>query len=222
MTPIIAIPQLGPGLLRKYLGAKYVTALKRAGARVRWADSAEAAVACDGLLIPGGDDIDPKLYGQTPAEKCGKQNPLRDTLDPVLLTAFLQTGKPILGICRGMQMMNVHLGGTLHQDITELQKIRHTGTMKLKKTCHDVTIAEHTLLHGILGKTQIAVNTMHHQAVDKLGDGLVISAVSPDGFAEGMELPEHRFFLGVQWHPEHLRQEDHKKIIRAFVEACKN
>lgn len=224
MTPTIAIPKLGPGLLRKYLGAQYVTALKNAGASVRWIgpDDTAAVKTCDGLLLPGGDDIDPKLYGQTPTEKCGKQNPLRDEIDPILLKTFLETGKPILGVCRGMQMMNVFCGGTLHQDIKDIQKIDHSQFRKLRKTCHSVSIAENSLLRRIVGSGEIAVNTLHHQAADIPGHGLQVSAVSPDGFAEAIELPDHQFFLGVQWHPEHLQHMDaHKKIITAFIEACK-
>lgn len=224
MTPTIAIPKLGPGLLRKYLGAKYVTALKAAGAQVLWIDSTnlEEAARCDGLLIPGGDDIDPVMYGAIREEACGKQNPLRDELDPKLMKVFLPTGKPILGICRGMQMMNVYMGGTLHQDIKSIQKLNHSKAKQLGKLSHCVRLTEGSLLQRILGKEELEVNTFHHQAADVTGSGLVTGAVSPDGFAESVEWPEHRFFLGVQWHPEHLmRYEEHKKIICAFVEACK-
>lgn len=224
MTPTIAIPKLGPGLLRRYLGAKYVSCLTAAGAVVRWIDMAHlsAAAECDGLLIPGGDDIHPKLYGQAVSEKCGKQNPLRDEIDPAILEVFLKTGKPILGVCRGIQMMNVHLGGTLHQDITELQTIRHSDFRHRSKECHTVSIEENTLLHRILGQSQIPVNTIHHQAVDKLAPGLVVSATSPDGFVEALEWPAHPFFVGVQWHPELIPHRNAQmKIITAFVDACR-
>lgn len=224
MIPTIAIPKLGPGLLRKFLGSKYVSALTAAGANVRWIgpDDVDSVLECDGLLIPGGDDIDPKLYGQSLTEKCGKQNPLRDQIDPVLLKMFLEAGKPILGVCRGMQMMNVFCGGTLHQDIKEIQKIDHSAFWRLSKTCHSVSVAENSLLHRIVGTEQLPVNTLHHQAADTVGSGLLVSAVSPDGFPEAIELQSHRFFLGVQWHPEHLQHNDmHKKIIAAFVNACK-
>lgn len=223
MKPTIAIPELGPGLLRKYLGAQYVIALRSAGARVLWirSERPEDVLSCDGLLIPGGDDIDPKMYGAEKKEECGKQNPIRDELDPKVMKLFLETGKPILGICRGMQMMNVYMGGTLHQDIKGIQQLKHGGPMRLKKLQHPVQVTEGTLLHSILGGTNIPVNTYHHQAADRPGEGLVISAISPDGIAEALELPGHRFFLGVQWHPEHLQwHTSHEKIITAFVKAC--
>ena len=104
MKPVIAIPRLGPGLTRLYFRQLFVTALTEAGAEVRWIgpENIGAVTACDGLLLPGGDDVNPAFYGQAKSEKCGPQNPLRDQLDPALLKAFLPTGKPIIGICRGM------------------------------------------------------------------------------------------------------------------------
>lgn len=222
MRPVIAIPKLGPGLLRRVMGRQFVTALRQAGAEVRWIGPEELddAAACDGLLLPGGDDILPSLYGQEKSPDCGQQNPLRDELDPALLTAFLPTGKPILGVCRGMQMINVFRGGTLHQDIKAIQKINHREHKLLKEGVHSVTVTGGTLLHSILGQEEISVNTLHHQAVDRVGDGLVVSAVSPDGLVEAVELPGHPFLLGVQWHPEHMRTPEQKQILHAFVRAC--
>ena len=223
--PIVAIPQLGPGLLRRYFRYTYESALTAAGAQVRWIgpENIGSVTDCDGLLIPGGDDVDPKLYGQIKSEKCGKQNPLRDRLDPALLQAFLPTGKPILGICRGMQMLNVHLGGTLHQDIKDQQQLCHQEAARKAKPVHDVLIAEGTHLHSILELDRLNVNSLHHQAVDRLGDGLIISAKSEDSFAEAIELIGHPFCLAVQWHPEMLARKcaGHNAILTAFINACK-
>ena len=224
MTPVIAIPRLGPGLMRRWYRYQYESALTAAGARVRWIgpENIGAVTACDGLLIPGGDDVDPKLYGQEKSEKCGKQNPLRDRLDPAVLKAFLPTNRPILGICRGMQMLNVHLGGTLHQDIRDIQTICHQNAAKRAQTVHAVTITEGTRLHEILKTDTLPVNSLHHQAVDRPAPGLTVSAQSDDGIVEAIELANHPFCLGLQWHPEMLSRKDPKQnaILRAFVEAC--
>ena len=225
MRPVIAIPKPGPGLLRRYMAYQFQTTLTAAGAKVRWIDAAQAHTAdrYDGLLIPGGDDVDPALYGQKKSEKCGKQNPLRDTVDPVVLKTFLPTGKPILGVCRGMQMLNVYLGGTLHQDIRDLQKQCHQQFSDRRKCVHDVTVAEDSLLRQIVGVERLAVNTVHHQAADALGRGLRVTAESSDGIVEAVELEGHPFCLGVQWHPEFLFRScpEHRRILAAFVDACR-
>lgn len=225
MTPEIAIPKLGPGLLRRCLGKKYVAALAAAGACVRWIgpEDLDAALQCDGLLIPGGDDIDPSLYGQTKTQKCGKQNPLRDRLDPALLQMFLPTGKPVLGVCRGMQMLNVFLGGTLHQDIHDQQSLCHQNFPARGKGVHDVSVADNSRLRSIVGSARIRVNSLHHQTVDVPGAGLTVTARSDDGFAEAIELEEHPFCMGLQWHPELMSrhaQEQHE-ILCAFTASCK-
>ena len=226
MKPVIAIPRLGPGLVRLYLGLQFHMAITAAGGRLRWIGPKEIAscTACDGLLIPGGDDVDPALYGQTKTELCGNQNPLRDRLDPALLNAFLPTGKPILGVCRGMQMLNVHLGGTLHQDIKALQTLCHQQLKARHKGVHAVSVTEGTLLHRIVGCSTLQVNTIHHQAADRLADGLTVCARSDDGFAEAAVLEGHPFCLAVQWHPEFMYGTDplQKKLIDAFITACRS
>ena len=228
MKPVIAIIELGPGLFRMYMKSKYVSALKAAGAELRWLDpgnpqaAAREAVRCDGLVIPGGDDVNPALYGQTVSGVCGQINPVRDSIDPVVLKAFLETGKPILGICRGEQILNVVLGGTLHQDIKGFQKITHSDFKSRSRGCHSVSVLPGSQLHGILGTDKITVNSLHHQAVDMPAQGITVSAVSPDGIVEAFEVPEHPFCIGVQWHPEFLtKRHDHAgKLLRAFVDAC--
>lgn len=229
MKPVIAIPQLGPGIPRLYTKYIFSTVLRRAGAEILWLDSAhpknaaQQALCCDGLIIPGGDDIHPSFYGQEKSEKCGKQNKLRDGVDPVVMKAFLETGKPVLGICRGMQMMNVVLGGTLHQDIKDIQKINHRDKATKTTGTHPAAILENTLLREILGQQEVTVNTLHHQAVDRIGTGLAVAAHSSDGIVEAVELAGHKFCLGLQWHPEYMAKNDAKqmKIIEAFVKACK-
>lgn len=228
MKPVIGIPQMGSDLFRKYMKSKYVSSLVRAGAQVRWIEleDTDAAVAqlldCDGLLLPGGADVNPKLYGQVPTEKCGKPNTLRDTGEMKLLEAFLPTNKPILCICRGVQLLNVFCGGTLHQDIKDSQKCSHSDFFTRARGCHQVKIMPHTRLNHIFEEETVKVNSLHHQAVDQVGKDLTISAVSEDGFVEALEITRHPFCIGVQWHPEHMskRNPTQQKLFDAFVEAC--
>lgn len=228
MRPIIAIPQMGNDLFRRYMKRKYVKSLRQAGAAVRWVEledpeqAAAEALLCDGLLLPGGADIAPALYHQTPSAKCGEPNETRDRAEPVILRAFLKTGKPVLCICRGVQLLNVFFNGTLLQDISEQQVQRHSDFRNRAHSSHAVVIRKDTLLHRVLQTDRLAVNSMHHQAVDRVGEGLLVSAVSTDGIIEALELPGHPFCLGVQWHPEHMaaRSEPQRKLFLAFVNAC--
>lgn len=148
--------------------------------------------------------------------------PQRDAAEPVLYREFVKTGKPILAICRGMQLLNVLQNGTLYQDIKTLQSCRHSDFPHRGSTVHAVSLRPDSILHNILSKEHVAVNSMHHQAVQRLGDDLTASAVSEDGFIEGIELVGHPFCLGVQWHPEHLSRkiERQQRIFDAFVRAC--
>lgn len=229
MSIIIAIPQMGNDLFRKYMKSKYVSSLERAGATVRWIElgDVEKAVAealgCDGLLLPGGADIEPSLYGRVREEKCGKPNELRDKSEFRMLEAFIKTGKPIFGICRGFQLINVFYGGTLYQDIAHIKKCSHSDFLKRATVCHKVTVKEDTKLFEIFGRAQAGVNSLHHQAVENVGEGLRVCAVSEDGFAEALELDGHPFCLAVQWHPEHMSRKDklQQKLFDEFVINCK-
>lgn len=223
MTPIIAMPQWGNSPLRLYMKSKYIQSLRRAGAKICWIEMddpqmTEKVLSCHGLLLPGGDDIDPGCYGEARSEKCGKSSHLRDSCERKLLETFLPTGKPILGICRGQQFLNVFCGGTLHQDIPG-----HSDFKNRAEGTHSVHITPGTKLHGILGTSEIRVNSLHHQAVKRLGQDLTVSAVSPDGIIEALERPGHPFCLSVQWHPEHLskHRKDQQKLFDAFVLACR-
>ena len=230
MKPVIGLPQPGHDLFRMYMKSKYAASLRRAGARIRWIEltDPDQAVAqmlrCDGMLITGGADIDPSYYGHPRQDKCGKPNPLRDSAELAMVKAWLPTSKPIFGICRGAQVLNVALGGTMLQDISHIQQVNHSDFKNRGRCVHQVTIPEDTLLHTIAQATRIGVNSMHHQAVDIPGDNLVVSARSGDGFIEALELPGHPFCLGLQWHPEHLSAGDpiQQAFFNAFVAACRN
>lgn len=220
--PVIAMPQWGNSPLRLYMKSKYIFSLRRAGAKIRWIamddpDIAEKTCACDGLLLPGGDDIDPSRYGAERHEKCGVSSALRDGAEWKMLEAFLPTGKPILGICRGCQFLNVYLGGTLHQHIEG-----HSDFKSRAKGCHNVTVLPETVLSSLFPGS-LWVNSLHHQAVDGLGTGLSVSARAEDGTVEAIELTGHPFCVAVQWHPEHLshNRPDQRKLFDHFVSLCK-
>lgn len=230
MKPVIAIPQMGNDLFRKYMKSRYVKSLERAGAEVKWIelDDMQKAItetlSCDGLLLPGGADINPQMYNEQPTEKCGKPNEIRDAAEPVILREFLKTNKPIFAICRGIQLLNVYKGGTLLQNIKDKQQYKHMDFLSRAGSIHPVSIDKSSLLYKILKNENINVNSMHHQAINRVGKDFIVAAKSADGYIEAIELLNHPFCVGVQWHPEHMSKKsaEQRKIFTAFVSACKN
>ena len=226
MSIPIAMPRMSTDPELTTAQSKYVESLARAGASVRWVELADPdkaaaqALECAGLLLPGGGDIEPALYGQARIPACGEPNALRDAAEPKLLRAFLAADKPILGICRGIQVLNAFLGGTLYQDIKPMEHVPHNDHWA---KVHTVTLRRGTLLSEIIGQDTLLVNSQHHQVADKPAPGLAISALSEDGFIEGLEKPDARFCLGVQWHPEWLSDADPRAqaLFDAFVKACR-
>lgn len=164
----------------------------------------------DGLLMSGGNDITPSLYGEEPYEQVRDPSPTRDTAEKTILDQVIQTTKPILAICRGMQFVNVYKGGTLYQDIaTDLpQALNHelsTETKDLEHQAHDIFVEADSRLAKILGDTKVMTNTHHHQAIKELGKGLRITARAEDGIIEAIETTDsNRFLIGLQAHPESL------------------
>ena len=224
MKPVIAMPQWGNSPLRLYMKSKYIQSLHRAGAKILWIELddpelVQKTLSCAGLLLPGGDDIDPSRYGEARSEKCGKSSEARDNAEWKMLEAFLPTGKPILGICRGAQFLNAFCGGTLHQDIPGQSdfKTRSRGS-------HSVHIEPDSKLHTILETESVWVNSLHHQAAANIAPNLTITARAEDGTVEALELMEHPFCVAVQWHPEHLSKHraDQQKIFDVFAEACRS
>ena len=224
----IAIPKFKDGLFRKYMQSKYTASLRRAGAKAVWIETDDLGKAiqemltCDGLLLSGGEDVNPAFYGQTATEKCGKIVPARDHAEMKMLEAFLPTGKPILGICRGEQLMNVFFGGTLHQDIADVATSCHDDYPRKNRGNHEVSVTRGTKLAEIMGQETFLANSLHHQAVDKVAPALILAATSEDGIVEGVEHPAHPFWIGVQWHPEHMSAYSklQRRIFDAFVDAC--
>lgn len=180
----------------------------------------------DGFLFPGGHDIAPALYGQQASEKCGTLCPERDGMEKEFFPMALATGKPMLGICRGIQLFNVMLGGSLYQDIpTECPSdVEHHETPPYDKVAHQVLVEEGTPLFEAVGVSKMGVNSYHHQGIKMLGKGLRVAAKAPDGMVEAVYLEDHKFALAVQWHPEFSRliDENSRKIFRAFVKACES
>lgn len=229
MKPIIAMSHIGVDEHSEFMQSKYLESLTRAGAEIKLIDlenpeqAVEEMLSCDGLLLPGGADVNPALYGQEKSEKCQEPNTIRDAAEWQMLSAFLKTNKPILCICRGEQLLNAFCGGTLYQDIKELQTCTHDDRDTAATGIHHVTLVPNTKLSTILGDDRLFVNSLHHQAVDKAAPNLKACAKSEDGFVEAIEMPEHPFCLGLQWHPEHLSENNplQQGIFDQFVAACR-
>ena len=226
MSVTIAMPRMSTDPELTTAQSKYVESLARAGAEVHWVELSDPdaavteALTCDGLLLPGGGDMDPAFYGQERLPACGEPNLLRDAAEPKLLRAFLAADKPVLGICRGIQVMNVVLGGTLYQDIKPFEHVPHNDHWA---KVHTVTVRRGTLMSRLLGQDTVLVNSQHHQAADRIAPELEIAALSEDGIVEALEKPDAHFCLGVQWHPEWLSDADpaQQGLFGAFVEACR-
>ena len=170
----------------------------------------------DGFVFCGGEDIDPKYYGE---DNIASQNicSIRDEFEEMLFRAAYNTGKPILGICRGMQVINVFLGGSLHQHIDG-----HVQSEERHVRTHNVSLIKGSTLSEILGEESLDVNSFHHQAVKTLADGLAVDAMNKDGHIEAFHACNHPFLLCVQWHPEAYYDhcETSRRIFKSFVESC--
>ena len=230
MSITIAMPRMSADPELTTAQSKYVESLARAGAEVHWValsdpDAAVAeALTCDGLLLPGGGDMDPAFYGQERIPACGEPNLLRDAAEPKLLRAFLAADKPVLGICRGIQLINVLLGGTLYQDLDSEHpsSVEHHMLPPYNRTVHRVTL-EPGILSSLIREWEFGVNSYHHQAICRLAPVLHTEAVSQDGLIEGVSCPDMRFLLAVQWHPELIYREDPRNfaIVKAFADAVR-
>ncbi len=196
---------------------------------------AECVGRCDGVLLTGGEDVDPRIYGKgLPARSQGTvtvtpDGGARDLRELILIDEVFRQGKPLLGICRGHQVLNVALGGTLVADILGQtpRAMNHRRMDRRNEVVHDVRLTPGSLLAKITGKQKLGVNSTHHQAVARVAAPLKVTAVSSDGIAEGLELKPSAarmlpFLLSVQFHPERLvdRYPEHQAIFRGFTQAC--
>lgn len=237
MRPIIGItPSLESGEHKIYTPTSYPKAIIEAGGTpvffnfTRNQEMIDAyAAMVDGVLFSGGDDVDPATYGEEQIWGCGDVVPLRDDFEIQLLRTLVEKypEKPILGICRGAQVLNVGMGGTLYQDLRSQKDgcIRHQQQQSSHYASHKVTVEDGSLLHRIYGSTSVKVNSFHHQAVKDLAPGMQLTALASDGVVEGFEKPDHPYFVAVQWHPERLvegpHHPEHKPLFKSFVDACR-
>lgn len=190
----------------------------------------QCAGELDGLLLAGGNDVSPRCFGQEPEQGLGEVSPLRDQNELRLIELFLEKGMPILGICRGVQMLNVALGGTLIQDLSSRRRredsqpaISHRQTAPGQYPSHRVEVAEGSLLEQIVGRRELWVNSFHHQAVGEVAGRANLSAWAADGVAEAIELADAKFVLGIQWHPEKMtcrEDEASRRLFAAFAQAA--
>lgn len=210
----------------------YVRALEKAGALPlvlapgRPEDAAEFLDRVDALVLSGGADVDPALYGEERHRTVRHVLPGRDAFEIALCREALVRDLPTLAICRGHQVLNVATGGTLYQDIPSQVRgaADHDPDIPRHEACHDVAVLPGTRLREILGRDTVSVNSFHHQAVKVLGRGLVLSARgADDGVIEGMEMPDRRFMIGVQWHPESFWDQPRgfQPLFEALVNAAR-
>ncbi len=236
--PVIGIPCYAgkrAGTLRPFYGNNraYAKALEMAGGTPvlipHFDDLAALEPLCsrlDGLLLPGGADVHPRAYGEEPHALLGGVDLNEDRLDLALVDYFLEMDLPVLGICRGQQLLNIAVRGTLYQDIRAQRpdSLKHATINKPRSyRAHAVNVIPGTRLAELLGTEPLMVNSFHHQAIKSPGRNVVISATAPDGVIEGIELPNHRFAVAVQWHPEELvaaGDEHMLKLFQGFVEAA--
>lgn len=208
----------------------YVHAIEEAGATplllpytLEPSDVERYAGLLDGFLFTGGVDIDPTYYGEEALPGLGEVSHPRDEAEMLAFPIIYQTGKPIMGICRGAQLINVALGGSLYQDIPSQlgESFPHRQTAPKYDYAHSATVLEGTPLAALIGAGEHMINSFHHQSVKKAGKGLEVMAVAPDGVIEALYSKEHPYLMAYQWHPERLCARDEGEM-RLFIDLVEN
>lgn len=222
-----------PGESRKnQAGVRYVEAVRSAGGlplliplQYPTGEIERLTRLFDGILIIGGNDVDPKRYNGVPDPSVSAPNPERDALEIAIVRLAAEQDLPLFGICRGEQVMNIAMGGTLYTDLPSQfpTVLRHqqSDDTPVSKLTQRVRIDPASRLYAIVGAETIWTNTFHHQAVQRLGNGFRVAAAATDGVVEAIEIPERSFFIGVQWHPEGLQDHaEEARLFKAFVAAA--
>ena len=234
MKPVIGITTDFEEDGKSILKNTYVQAVIRAGGLpmivpVGLEQDVDQLVAMlDGLLLSGGNDINPMLFNEEPHEHLGEVSPSRDSSELELARRMLKTGKPILGICRGLQVLNVAVGGTLYQDLHKQNEgpiLQHVQKAPNTHSSHYVQVDKGSLLESIAGSDRIQVNSYHHQSLKDVPPIFKITGVASDGIVEAIESTDEQFVLGLQWHPEALsaaKDAVSLRIFERFIGACAN
>lgn len=220
------------GYPRLMLNRDYPRSIEQAGGipivlplTERYEVALEQVRTIDALLLSGGQDVDPLIYGQEPHEKLANISPERDAFELLLLRAAVELKKPVMGICRGSQIMNAYFGGTLFQDnsMKEGAYIKHAQAANPQQPIHHVYVEEMSFLAQAVGETEFLINSFHHQSIDKVAPGFKAVAKSKDGIVEAIEATGDHFMFAVQWHPEMMSRENTQAqaIFTAYVEYVK-
>ena len=219
------------GYKRAYVNKDYVDAVVRAGGVpliIPFTTNKEVIISqaqlIDGLILSGGHDINPYNYGQEPSQKIGEIFPERDIYEMILLEESKKRDIPILGICRGFQLINVAAGGTLYQDLSLIPGniLKHNQVSNPTLKTHKIEIKKNSFISSIFGK-ETMVNSFHHQAIDKVANDFIVVARASDGVVEAIEHKTYKFLVAVQWHPEMLAVncEKARVLFSKFVEEAK-
>jgi len=235
-APLIGVStsiSVGASPERAYVNSAYLHAVQQAGGvpvalppQLSSASMRQLAGDLHGLLLTGGGDMDPALFGEAPHATLYDVAPSRDTLETSVLHVALDRGLPVLAVCRGLQVLNVALGGSLYQDVgtDPGTQTPHNQKEPRDQPTHKVKLTPGCRLAATLGTDELEVNSMHHQAIKRLGRGLTAVAWAPDQIVEGAEIDDpSRFVLGVQWHPEELvgHSEPARRLFAALVAAAR-
>ena len=231
MEPIIAVlPQFDIQRKRWFINQPYVQCIEKAHGRAvlvlpqnkKSGLSSEYLRNFDGYLLPGGPDANPLLFHEDVNDKCGVICEERDRVELETLAIVNGWNRPVFGVCRGVQMMNLSLGGDIYQDISERTSILHYQTADDQIPTHQVILEEESQLYSITKEKQLFVNSFHHQTIRRLGNGLQIAGTARDGMIEAIERIGHPFYIGVQWHPEHLYDwyPGQQMIWDSFIANC--